>query len=237
MTNILIDQTVLNASGKRCQRTFSLTDFTITCTFYIADITCQCQGLYDRKFVPLYDDRQAGTTTPLKAWTDYRSGDSQLVLAVADTCVVHCDCCSTYNSWKKTHSAQHKKLLEGLSVPVFYEVRKNEHVVVSVNGTEVLYNGTIRALSGAPRGACFGTATTTGEHPFTCDACYAIGHGKTSSLLRKLNRSHHLKHHRDQGRGEVLWYLYLRTLKYKLFVLVLILKSHISFWDVLILKY
>ena len=66
---------------------------------------------------------------------------------------------------------------------MFYEVSIHEEVVVTVNGAELRYNGTIRALSGAPRGACTGTAFTTGEHPFTCDACDALGHGSTNTAV------------------------------------------------------
>ena len=35
------------------------------------------------------------------------------------------------------------------------------------------------------------------EKLFTCDACDKLGDGKSSSLLRKLSKSHHLKHKRN----------------------------------------
>ena len=49
-----------------------------------------------------------------------------------------------------------------------------------------------------------------------------------------LKVTHTQREYCHQGWGQVHWYLYLRTL---FAVLVLILKSYISFVDVLVLKY
>ena len=58
--------------------------------------TVPAVAVYDRKFVPLYDDRQAGGTTPLSAWTVRRSQKGSESMLVIDPTAVHCDCCSTY---------------------------------------------------------------------------------------------------------------------------------------------
>lgn len=41
-----------------------------------------------------------------------------------------------------------------------------------------------------------GAASTGGNHRFTCDACFALGHGGATSLLQKLSQSKHLQHPR-----------------------------------------
>ena len=43
-----------------------------------------------------------------------------------------------------------------------------------------------------------GIASSTGPHPFTCDACEAYQHGKSSQLLHKLWQATKLKHPRSE---------------------------------------
>ena len=57
-------------------------------------------------------------------------------------------------------------------IPCYYKVC-DEQVTV---GNDVL-QGTIRA---APRGECRGVALVSGSHPYVCEACEALQHGKNS---------------------------------------------------------
>ena len=85
---------------------------------------------------------------------------------------------------------------------MYYKCFPDEHVRVSVNGSTVEFRGTIRALGGAPLGACQNLAKTGGVHPYICIACNALMHGKSSPLNRKLIRSKTLKNPRnDDKRG------------------------------------
>jgi len=45
-------------------------------------------------------------------------------------------------------------------------------------------------------GACKGVAIKSGPHPYICDACEALQHGKNSQLLHKFGRASKLKHPR-----------------------------------------
>ena len=64
-------------------------------------------------------------------------------------------------------------------------------------GTKYTYTGTIRASTAAPKGACIGIASTTGQHPYTCAACDALTHGKTSPLNQIVSQAPSLKHPRS----------------------------------------
>ena len=78
----------------------------------------------------------------------------------------------------------------------------SEEVVIEVDGQQVKYNGTIRALPASPMGACTRIAKRTGAHPFTCDACDALVRGQSSTLNRRLYRNKKLKNPRsDQQRA------------------------------------
>ena len=61
------------------------------------------------------------------------------------------------------------------------------------------FKGTIRASVAAPQGPCCGITSNTGHHPYTCAACDALTHGKTSSLNRIVNRAPTLKHPRSDA--------------------------------------
>ena len=60
-------------------------------------------------------------------------------------------------------------------------------------GNEV-FQATIRALHAAPKGVCMGVALESGSHPYVCEVCEALQHGKNSQLLHKLLRASKLKH-------------------------------------------
>ena len=66
------------------------------------------------------------------------------------------------------------------------------------NGETKTYTKTIRALMDAPADKCLGTASTSGQHPYICDACEALRHGRHSQLNRKLQRAAKLQHPRSQ---------------------------------------
>ena len=64
---------------------------------------------------------------------------------------------------------------------------------VVVDGTEVIYTGTIHSLH------CSGNTLSSGKHPYQCVHCYGLVHGNNSSLLRKYNHSKTLKHPRSDS--------------------------------------
>ena len=106
-----------------------------------------------------------------------------------------CTCCTTYKEWKQQHTAFAKRL-QALADTSKYYVCYHDEIVQVPSGTAgecTQYKGTIRALSGAPKGACTGNAQVMGDHPYTCDACNALVHGKSSPFLRKLYRSNLLR--------------------------------------------
>ena len=64
------------------------------------------------------------------------------------------------------------------------------------------YQGTIHALHSVPKGTCKGTASVAGPHPYTCEACETLQHGKNRQLLHKLLRAPKLKHpHSEHNRA------------------------------------
>ena len=73
------------------------------------------------------------------------------------------------------------------SDPVFYKVFPSKKVSVVQNGNTLVYTGTIHAVG------CTGNAFASGSHPYQCNACFNLVHGKSSQLLRKYNRSKKLK--------------------------------------------
>ena len=84
--------------------------------------------------------------------------------------------------WKAKHPNLAATLQQDADQPTLYCVSPHERVYVVINGESVEYNGTIRALAGAPSGACTGKASPCGSHPYTCDNCNALIHGKSSVL-------------------------------------------------------
>ena len=146
-----------------------------------------CQGLYDRKFVVLYEDGNAGVTTSKSLWVHSRSV-GECVQSPENEQQVQ-TACTMYGQWKKAHSTAAKTLQHIADIPCYYKVC-DEQVNV---GTHV-YRGTIRALHSAPKGKCKGTALASGQHPYTCEACEVLQHGKSSQLLRKLLLASKLKH-------------------------------------------
>ena len=152
-----------------------------------------CQGLFDRKFEILYDDGNAGATTAQKLWTDKRQKESDGIICTSDNqkVVVICDCCTRYTEWKGKHQIAAKLLQKAADIPCYYTI-SDEQITVGVH----TYKNTIRALHLAPKGPCKGLAYKFGPHPYTCDACEALQHGKNSPLLHKLGRAAKLKHPR-----------------------------------------
>ena len=153
-----------------------------------------CQGLHDRKYEVLYDDGNAGTTTPRKLWLDSRQ-KGKLTYKTPDGEQIHttCECCTEYAEWKKAHSTAAKALQHIADIPCYYKVCDEQVRVHSL-----IYQRTIRALHSAPKGACVGTASQSGPHPYTCEACEALQHGKDSQLLYKLLRASKLKYPRSK---------------------------------------
>lgn len=164
-----------------------------------------CCGIYDRKYAELHSDRTCGATTTKALW---EKGPK-------------CDCCSSYKQWKNCHP----DLASTLQVcyktwqffqnnnnnvqqvladkPLYYEALPSEEVTVSIGGKDTTYIGTIRALRGGPLGACQKKASSGGAHPYVCQACDALIHGKTSNINRKLNRSKQLIYPRGNEKRAV----------------------------------
>ena len=91
----------------------------------------------------------------------------------------------TYKEWKHQHPLMARKLQSLADQPLYYVCCPEEVVnVPDDSGTLTQYTGTIRALRGAPMGECTGGAMVTGTHPYICDPCDALVHGKSSPLLR-----------------------------------------------------
>ena len=95
--------------------------------------------------------------------------------------------------WKSNHTKLARCIQEQADQPLLYQILPSEQVSIEVDGKKINYTGTIRALPASPKGACMGTAITSGPHPFTCQACDALIHGKSSPLNRRLQRNDTLK--------------------------------------------
>ena len=152
-----------------------------------------CQGLFNRKFEILYEDGTAGATTATKLWVDSRKTGEAYTTPDGEQVYTMCDCCTTYSAWKTTHRTAAHALQQIADIPCYYQVC-DEQVKVHTQ----VYLGTIRALHLAPKGACKGIASHLGPHPYTCEACEALQHGKNSQLLHKLMRASKLKHPRSE---------------------------------------
>jgi hypothetical protein len=102
--------------------------------------------------------------------------------------------------WKIKHPEAHSELKKKADEPTYYKCFPDEHVIVPVNGCDVEFKGTIRALSGAPLGVCQNLAKTAGPHPYICIACNALLYGKSSPLNRRLSRNKTLKNPRSDDK-------------------------------------
>ena len=160
-------------------------------------------GVYDRKYAVLHNDITAGGTNAKKLWEDGRkNNNNHSATTVSEhqtsTTTCECTCCSTFVEWKKNHPVLAKQLQLIADQPVYYQLFPNETIKFSLGREESLYKGTIRALSRAPLGKCMESAKDSGAHPYTCDACNALIHGKTSVLNRRLQRNQVLKYPRSE---------------------------------------
>ena len=90
----------------------------------------------------------------------------------------------------ENHPINCQKLKDMANVPIYYKVFPSKNVAVVENGNDIVYTGTIHSV------ACTGKAFSSGSHPFQCDSCFDLVHGKSSSLLRKYNCSETLKYPR-----------------------------------------
>ena len=132
--------------------------------------------------------RNCGTMEDSQCWYEQDNGEKFQTV---------CSCCTNYSAWKQNHK-EHAQALQSIAdKPCYYRICDDD-VRVLKNGTEHLYSGTIRALASAPKGECLKTASNIGPHPYTCDACEALQHDKSSQLLRKFNRLSTLKYPRDE---------------------------------------
>lgn len=108
-----------------------------------------------------------------------------------------CECCTKYSEWKKNHQDAARELQSIADEPYYYKVCNKTVTIGSVT-----YSTTIRALHLAPFGACKGIASKSGPHPYICDSCEMLQHGKSSQLLHKFGCASKLKHpHTVQNRA------------------------------------
>ena len=152
-----------------------------------------CAGVFNQKFVELYEDRNAGGTSACTLYRKIKAGDH---IEFDDKSIgneIQCNCCFQYKAWKQNHPSSAEKLLQFADKPFHYDVLPEKDVTVIINKKEQQYRGTIISTS------CTGTALSLGKHPYQCTKCYSLEHGKSSPLLRKFNRSKHLKHPRSES--------------------------------------
>ena len=74
-------------------------------------------------------------------------------------------------------------------MPCYYRVSDK-----TIKIAKTSYETTIHAMHLAPLGACKGVALKSGHHPYICDTCEALQHGKNSQLLHKLGHASKPKH-------------------------------------------
>ena len=160
-------------------------------------VECTCQGLYDRIYAPLYQDETAGATTTKTLWEQGRRSSIAYIDKDGREFYANCSCCTEYHSWKLAHKDLSAHLQKLADQPRYYSVT-DEIVEVVENGDKVVYKNTIRALKGAPKGECLKIASTSGPHPYVCDACDALRRGRHSQLNRKLQRATTLRNPRGQ---------------------------------------
>lgn len=182
-----------NIAKRKSNMSNVMVQYTHRCIHISSDVEVPCKGLFDRKFEPLYEDGNAGATTARKLWIDSRKNGETYETPDGEQVCTTCDCCTEYASWKKTHCTAAQALQQIADIPCYYKVC-NEQVKIHTQ----VYQGTIRALHMAPKGACRGIASCSGPHPYTCEACEALQHGKNSQLLHKLLRASNLKHPRSE---------------------------------------
>jgi hypothetical protein len=158
-------------------------------------VECTCQGLYDKIYAPIYQDESAGATTAKKLWEDGRRSEIAYIDKEGCEFYTTCSCCTEYSSWKVAHKDLSADLQKLADQPRYYSVT-NEIIEVVANKVKIVYKNTIRALKGAPKGECLKIASTSGPHPYVCDACDALRHGRHSQLNRKLQRETTLRNPR-----------------------------------------
>ena len=95
------------------------------------------------------------------------------------------------------HPSEAKLLQEEADNTLYYQVYPNQAVTVTLNGMVCNMKGTIRACAAAPKGPCTNSASNRGSHPYTCNACDTLTHGKSSPLNRIINRASTLKYPRS----------------------------------------
>ena len=110
---------------------------------------------------------------------------------------MNCDCCTSYIEWKNRHPLLARSLQKAADNTFIYQICPNERATVVVDGMKCTYTGTIRASTAAPKGPCRGVASNLGLHPYTCTACDALTHWKTSPLNQIVSRAPSLKHPRS----------------------------------------
>ena len=167
--------------------------------------TVHCLGLYDRRYAVLHNDIVAGGTNVKKLWEDGRRDNISYTPPKFNVSehgefefVTTCSCCGIFTEWKKNHPVLAKQLQLIADQPVYYQLFPTETISFSIGDQRINYKGTIQALSGAPLGECMKAAKDVGAHPYTCDACNALAHGKSSVLNQRLLRNSVLKHPRSE---------------------------------------
>jgi len=150
-------------------------------------LAVKCAGVYNQKYEELYNDGSSGCTTAKKLWENHRQAANNPYGVT-----INCGCCEEYRIWKESHPTDFQRLKNMSSDPVVFPSKRQiySHLVVQ-NGNTLVYTGTIHAVG------CTGNAFASGSHPYQCNACFNLVHGKSSQLLRKYNRSKKLKNPRS----------------------------------------
>lgn len=96
----------------------------------------------------LYDDGCSGATSVKKLWKESCASGEMCIGVENQEVITACDCCTEYAQWKATYSDATKALQLVADEPHYYKVCTDE--VVHIDSQ--VYQGTIRALSSAPKG-------------------------------------------------------------------------------------
>ena len=137
----------------------------------------------------IHQDRSLCATTAKKLWTDGFNS------CAANSDSLSCNCCTSYNEWIHRHPVQaQSKLLKTL-----YTIRFIRMIVLLFLKMVSDFKGTIRACEAAPKGPCMSAASSEGQHPYICDACDALTHGKTLPINRLIHRALNLKYPRSDA--------------------------------------
>ena len=98
--------------------------------FYLYAV--KCQGLYDRTYAVLHQDRNAGAKSSKTLWEQGRKENTAPYKDSQDhDFTTRCCCCATYQQWIARHSELKRELLALASQMRYYDTIPNEIVTIN----------------------------------------------------------------------------------------------------------